>query len=326
LFPCYQTELPELRLKTIWFNYIPTQTGFAEVIVLGAPGGGLDPLLARYPGGCGSFPSECLGGDLFFSSAKPLRLYFSTVAGEPVLLALAAWAGGFRDMTLHVNLLPPPCELTIPAGAIAESEERACAEPSNDGCNSSPPAFDTIAFGQSVQGTLFNTTVLRDTDWFEFTVPTRLAEVTVSFAAQYPSKVAILEPQVDPDTCVRPSLFDIGTISFGQMCETTTGSVELEAGTYRLVISNAYFDGIGCGAGYEQYWLSLSGRAVVVPCGQSDFAGPGQSLGFDGELTADDIIVYLNAFLPATSSRTLPGLGSPPASTGSSLPTTSSCS
>jgi hypothetical protein len=212
-------------------------------------------------------------------------------------------------MTRHVNLLPPPCELTIPAGAIAESEERGCAEPSNDGCNYSPPAFDTIAFGQTVQGTLFNTTVLRDTDWFEFTVPTRLAEVTVSFAAQYPSGVAILEPQVDPDTCVRPSLFDIGTISFGQMCETTTGSVFLEAGTYRLVISNAYFDGIGCGAGYEQYWLSLSGQEVVIPCGQSDIAGPGQSLGFDGELTSDDIIVYLNFFFAGDPFADIAGPG-----------------
>jgi hypothetical protein len=314
LFPCYNpTRFPEYQPRTIWFNYIPTQTGFAEVIVEGAPGGGSYPMLARYPGGCGSFPSECLGGGFFIIFDEPVRLYFPTVAGEPVLLALAAERGGFRDMTLHVNLLPPPCELTIPAGAIAESEERACAEPSNDGCNSSPPAFDTIAFGQSVQGTLFNTTVLLDTDWFEFTVPTRLAEVTVSFAAQYPSKVAILEPQVDPDSsCERPSLFDIRTISFGQMCETTTGSVELGAGTYRLVISNAYFDGIGCGAGYEQYWLSLSGRAVVVPCGPSDIAGPGQSFGFDGELTADDIIVYLNFFFAGDPFADVAGPGQSP--------------
>jgi hypothetical protein len=96
------------------------------------------------------------------------------------------------------------------------------------------------------------------------------------------------------------------------MCETTTGSVELGAGTYRLVISNAYFDGIGCGAGYEQYWLSLSGQEVVIPCGQSDFAGPGQSLGFDGELTADDIIVYLNFFFAGDSIADLAGPGQSP--------------
>jgi len=78
------------------------------------------------------------------------------------------------------------------------------------------------------------------------------------------------------------------------------------------VISNTYFDGIGCGAGYEQYWLSLSGRAVVVACGASDIAGPGQSLGFDGELTADDIIVYLNAFFAGDPIADVAGPGQDP--------------
>jgi len=309
LFPCYETELPERQPKTIWFNYIPTQTGFAEVIAQGGAGGGATPMLARYPEGCGGVPSECVGGSSI-GFAGPRRVFFPTVAGEPVLLALAVFAGEVGEMTLDVNLLLPPCELTIPAGAIAESEG-ACGDDSNGGCNSSPPAYDTIALGQSVQGRLFNSTVGRDTDWFEFTVPA-LTEVTVSFAAQYPSRLAILEPPVEPDACFRPSVLDISTVSFAQVCGTTTGSVVLEAGTYRAVIANFYFDGIGCGAGYEQYWLSLSGRAVVVACGASDIAGPGQSLGFDGELTADDIIVYLNAFFAGDPIADVAGPGQDP--------------
>jgi hypothetical protein len=213
-------------------------------------------------------------------------------------------------MTLDVNLLPPPCELTIPAGAIAEGEG-ACGDSSNGGCNSSPPAYDTIALGQSVQGRLFNGTQLRDTDWFEFTLPA-LSEVTVSFAAQYPSRLTILEPPVEPDACFRPSVLDISTVNFAQVCGTNTGTVVLEAGTHRLVISNAYFDGVSCGAGYEQYWLSLSGQAVVVACGPSDIAGPGQSLGFDGELTADDIIVFLNAFFAGDPIADVAGPGQDP--------------
>jgi hypothetical protein len=210
------------------------------------------------------------------------------------------------DMTLDVNLLPPPCELTIPAGAIAESEG-ACGDDSNGGCNSSPPAFDTIAFGQSVQGRLYNDTLVRDTDWFEFTVP-ELSEVTVSFAAQYPSVVAISQP----DDCFRGGVPNVSNLSFAQICGAATGSFVLDAGTYRLQIANAYFDGIGCGAGYEQYWLSLSGRAVVVPCGPSDIAGPGQSAGADGELTADDIIVYLNAFFAGDPIGDVAGPGQSP--------------
>jgi hypothetical protein len=159
---------------------------------------------------------------------------------------------------------------------------------------------------------LFNTTVLRDADWFEFTVPA-LSEVKVRFAAQYPSAVFVLgQDNEQGDDCFGRTLLDVSNLSFAQVCGTKAGSVLLDAGTYRLVISNAYFDGIGCGAGYEQYWLSLSGRAVVVPCGPSDIAGPGQSFGFDGELTADDIIVYLNAFFAGDPIGDVAGPGQSP--------------
>jgi hypothetical protein len=209
-----------------------------------------------------------------------------------------------------VNLLPPPCELTIPAGAIAEGEG-ACGDSSNGGCDSSPPAYDTIALGQSVQGSLFNGTQLRDTDWFEFTVPAQ-SVVTVSFAAQYPSEVRVLGQEYVEGGCFGQTVLDISNLIFAEMCGTTTGSVELEAGTYRVEITNAYFDGIGCGAGYEQYWLSLSGQAVVVACGPSDIAGPGQGAGADGELTADDIIVFLNAFFAGDPIADVAGPGQSP--------------
>jgi hypothetical protein len=324
LFPCFLSEYPEDQPKTIWFKYIPTQTGFAEVIAGGegavitpdGPEPAVKPMLARYPGGCGSVPSQCIGDN---SLGENTRLFFPTVAGEPVLLALAPYGGKVRKLTLDVNvLLLSPCELTIPAGAIAESEG-ACEDDSNGGCSSFPPAFDTIALGQSVQGKLFNTTQLRDTDWFEFTVPA-LTEVTVSFAAQYPSVVELYRQLDEQDDCSNQSVFTVRNLRFADVCKTKTDSVELEAGTYRAVIANRHFDRIGCGAGYEQYWLSLSGQAVqppppvVVPCGASDIAGPGQSAGADGELTADDIIVYLNAFFAGDFIADVAGPGQSPGS------------
>ena len=312
LFPCEPT-LPERYMpRTIWFNYIPTQTGFAEVIAQAdreAPGA--NPILTQYqPGGCGTNPLQCAGAFELDGVGLYTRMFIPTVAGEPVLLALASRNGQVYPMTLDVNLLPPPCELTIPAGAIAESEG-ACEDDSNGGCSYFPPAYDTIALGQSVQGKLSNATVGRDTDWFEFTVPA-LTDVTVSFAAQYPSRVNLYRQLDEQDDCSNQSVFSIRNPRFADVCGTKTGTVVLEAGTYRAVIANFYFDGIGCGAGYEQYWLSLSGRAVVVACGASDIAGPGQSLGFDGELTADDIIVYLNAFFAGDPIADVAGPGQDP--------------
>ncbi len=310
ILPCSPLNVPVANLpKTVWFNYIPTQTGFAEVIAR-LTESGPNTILARYPDGCNTVPSECVGNSFIGIAGQETRLFFPVVAGEAVLLSLSVRVGYFGPMTLDVNLLPPPCELTIPAGAIAESEG-ACGDTSNDGCNYSPQLFDPIELGQVVHGKLFNNLVLRDTDWFEFTVPVR-SNVTVSFAAQYPSEVVILTAAYGDDCFYGVGVLGPLQTSLLDLCETASGSAELEAGTYRVLIYNRYFDGFGCGAGYEQYWLSLSGQAVLVACGESDIAGPGQSVGFDGELTADDIIVYLNAFFAGDPIADIAGPGQDP--------------
>ncbi|MFN9930931.1 MAG: GC-type dockerin domain-anchored protein [bacterium] len=304
LFPCSIPEAPAaLQPKTIWFNYIPTQTGFAEVVARSGAGSGVDPMLARYPGGCGSFPSQCNeGGSFDFAGDYNTRLMFPTVQGEPVLLALAVWAGDVGPMTLDVRLLPPPCMLSVPVGAIAESEP--CGGSSNEGCSVFPDgAFEAIAPGQTVLGTLFNGTESRDVDHFKFTIPTH-SDVTVSYQSQYPSFVIVFALGPTPSECLGQPVLWLENPGFSDICKINThpGSLQLQPGTYRMIIGNLDFDGFGCGAGYEQYWLSLSAQAVppeppvLVPCGRSDIAGPGQSVGFDGELTADDIIVYLNGF------------------------------
>jgi hypothetical protein len=60
-----------------------------------------------------------------------------------------------------------------------------------------------------------------------------------------------------------------------------------DLGSYACVVTNT------CG-------FTLSNAAVLSfvrpTCGPSDVAGPGQSPGSDGQLTADDIIVFLNRF------------------------------
>jgi probable HAF family extracellular repeat protein len=54
-------------------------------------------------------------------------------------------------------------------------------------------------------------------------------------------------------------------------------------------------------------------RAWIVdlnpPCGLSDVAGPGQAVGSDGALTADDIIVYLNWFFASDARADVAGAG-----------------
>jgi hypothetical protein len=60
-----------------------------------------------------------------------------------------------------------------------------------------------------------------------------------------------------------------------------------DLGSYSCLIINS------CGAAISN-GAALS--FVRPTCGPSDVAGPGQTPGSDGQLTADDIIVFLNKF------------------------------
>ena len=80
----------------------------------------------------------------------------------------------------------------------------------------------------------------------------------------------------------------------------TIPSVQVgDSGSYSCTITNA------CGSATS----NAATLAVTQCCGRSDVAGPGQSVGPDGELTADDIIVFLNWFFAGDSRADVAGPG-----------------
>ncbi len=290
LVPCYGYVFPANAPKDIWFQYTASSTGFAEVVATGGAGGGGTPLLARYTD-CFTTPVQCTGGS-FFSFGEAVRLSFPVVAGEYYLLGLSIRAGDTGPMELNIRTLPSPVPLDIPAGAISESE-LSCGDSSNDGCNVSPPAYDQLAIGQTVRGTLFNNATIRDTDWFEFNL-TQPSNVTLTFSAQFPSGAAILGERFAPTACLAPEALTVINDRYAGLSETYSGSIELPAGTHRAVIANAFFDGIGCGTGYEQYWLRIDATPITPPC-LPDLVG-GISGGGDGVVDGSDFIAFINSF------------------------------
>jgi hypothetical protein len=261
---CYfPTSEPSLQAKDIWFLYTPTVTGLVEIAASGGNGGGATPIVTRYDvPGCFSVPVQCSGGSSFGFDG-PVRIAFQATAGVPVQIALAIRAGNTGPMTLDVRALGEPCALVVPTGAVTESES-SCGASSNDGCDATTPGVDLITVGTPVAGTLFNTTLFRDVDWFEFTIDEE-SVVSVEYAAQFPSLIAIIEAPFVPGGCDGPQALRLETPRYDRPCEVASGSVRLAAGTYRAAIANNYFDGAGCGTGYEQYWFTVSAVPCVTP-------------------------------------------------------------
>jgi hypothetical protein len=73
-----------------------------------------------------------------------------------------------------------------------------------------------------------------------------------------------------------------------------------DAGSYDCVVSTP------CGSVTSN---AVSLTVASCACGLSDVAGPGQSVGSDSVLTADDIIVYLNWFFAGDTRADVAGPG-----------------
>jgi hypothetical protein len=263
--PCNST-FQNVTTKDVWFSYLPTQTGWAQVVAGVGPNWFNTPIVTAYTGTCGSSALKCSGSGNF-SAVGGARITIPVTQGVPVLIALGGRTGAWGDYRLNIDLVPPPCDIQTPVGAIPEVE--LCGQTLNDGCNANPVVYDTMSPGQTRSGTLFNTNAasVRDRDYYEFSVPSAVT-ATVTFRSQAPAEVVIFSESADPMFCLGVAPLLARSIDSLTACATTTTrSAVLVPGTYRLALAHLYTDGMDCASGYNDYWVSLN----TAPCDQPVF-------------------------------------------------------
>ncbi len=266
-FPCASYS-PPFDTKDIWFRYVPSRTGYADIVVTPGPDG-FQPVLDRYDDsqGCGSPSLQCVGGTNGPVAIEPdCRMLIPVRQGEPILLAMGDWFGGWGNYQLDINLLPLPCPLTIPEGATSEGETE-CGQDINNGCEQLARRFDSFPLGRTVSGTIFSQRggTARDADWSEFTLPRR-STVRFTYASQMPLLVAAAIPSDDEELCVDSYLFEWSDQSRLGLCQPRTQEVVLDAGRYILYVSPAAYEDLPCGSGYERYWVRLDAEPVAREC------------------------------------------------------------
>ncbi|MEY3231641.1 MAG: hypothetical protein RL689_1730 [Planctomycetota bacterium] len=278
-FPCYRNNTPPFDTKDVWFSYVPSRTGYAVITATGGSGGAT-PMIDRYDAsqGCGSPSVQCSGGGSI-TFGEGARMFVPVTQGEPVLLALGIRAGYVDDMQLNIDLVPLPCELSVPAGAVLESES-SCGQDLNGGCNMPTPTFDSIDLGLPVRGTLFTTPILRDTDWFTFTVD-EASSATITSSAQVPLFIVAWPQSESPDECFAPPVLFSEDLNYSVICEERTLLVDLDPGTYVLAIGATFFDNLPCGSGYGDYWIRVDAESLPDTC-PSCAADFNQDGGVDG--------------------------------------------
>jgi hypothetical protein len=143
---------------------------------------------------------------------------------------------------------PAAASSTAPKATVEEGEF--CGDDSNGGCNNPSFAVSFIDLGDIVCGDYWADGSFRDTDWYEFTLAeNRIVDVRVT--GEILTNIFITTADCPA------SLLATGT-GVGGVCEVAIEDKCLLAGTYRVVVVPATFNGFPCvdGAG-KRYTLSL---------------------------------------------------------------------
>ena len=161
-----------------------------------------------------------------------------------------------------------PCVVTCPLGSTSESE--ACGADMNGGCKMppGPEAFEPIACGETVCGTIWAQDDTRDTDWFEIVVA-ESTQLTWTVEGEFRDLGVVIGfvetiPLGSGDCAdITGSLFPS---AIGEACEVLSVSQCVPAGTYWLFVSALEHNGLPCGS-QSEYTAWLTCEPCVVPRG-----------------------------------------------------------
>lgn len=153
-----------------------------------------------------------------------------------------------------------PCFLPCPSGAIAENE--ACGTDTNGGCDTQIQAFELIAIGQSVCGTVWQENFQNDVDWFQVTLAAT-TQLTWTVEAEFPVFTGLLGQTIEglPGCDNLTGSFTAEGTGAGDCQPVMITSPPLAAGTYYLVIATNTGEAISCAYG-NRYVATLTGVEV----------------------------------------------------------------
>ena len=141
------------------YEYTPVSNITVDISLCGSS---YDTLLHVYENDCSWIEMVCnddycvLGSQLDGVSLTSGNTYYIVVDGA---------SGGCGDYTIYVTSEDIVCSVNCPPDAYVEGE--ACGGNTNGGCNMGTPAFEPIACGDTVCGTVWANGGIRDTDWYE---------------------------------------------------------------------------------------------------------------------------------------------------------------
>ncbi len=230
--------------------------------------------------GCDGVVCDCYtGSDCFVPHEEPGcddPVCSATVCGFDQFCCDVTWdetCAGLAE--IYCGLTGFPCD--FPSANLEETE--ACGEDTNGGCNMDVPAFESISIGDTVAGTYYfdEAAVVRDTDWYEFTITER-SIVTWTIWSRVEVTSLLINDQCGDD------LLSIVGVGSGDCPSVNTAC--LEAGTYRAFVGPAVDADLPCDLPeYPGYVASLEAEPTDGCPGFDECAGGAEAISPNSDLT-----------------------------------------
>ena len=166
-----------------------------------------------------------------------------------------------------------PCD--FPAANTTETE--VCGDDTNGGCNMDVPAFESISVGDVVAGTYFadEIAVVRDTDWYEFTIDERSIVTWTVW-----SRIAVDNVIINDQCGDQLAIVSVGS---GECPNVNTAC--LEAGTYRAFVAPIVDGNLPCDLPeIPEYVASLEAEGTDGCPGFDECAGGAESISPNSDL------------------------------------------
>jgi hypothetical protein len=166
-------------------------------------------------------------------------------------------AGSYTiDVAEHVQ-----CVVDCPTGANVEGET--CGDDTNGGCNMDFPAFEPISLGDTVCGTGWSSTSLRDTDWYEITT-TNAVQFTWTVESEFPVLCGLVEMSTPGSGNCADSTGYLNPYAIGGECdEVSVVTDTLPPGTHWFFVAPSSFVDWPCDSNND-YVATLTGVEITT--------------------------------------------------------------
>jgi len=169
------------------------------------------------------------------------------------------------------SLVAQPC-CTGEAPANARLEDEPCGADTNGGCNMATPAFEPIAIGESVLGTVWATTEVRETDGYQVVVA-QTTPLIWTVSAEFGSPragllIGFLESNVpgSGDCAQSTGYLNPYAYAFGDDCAAVSVQQCVYPGVYWMFVGTADWSDLPCD-GRNRYLATLTSVACEIPQG-----------------------------------------------------------